>query len=84
MYHEVWRVEQSLLLRSNFHGVNTVRGGGLFICQSLPRALGTISSRELSGFSVGHLKGTGGTIPEAKRVPGGLLKPTTKRQWYYS
>src|SRR5258708_10666545 len=27
----------------------------------------------LGGFSVGHLRGTGGTIPEAKRVPGGLL-----------
>src|SRR5258707_3771017 len=27
----------------------------------------------LSGLSVGHRRGTGGTIPEAKRVPGGLL-----------
>ena len=27
----------------------------------------------LSEITVGHLRGGGGTIPEAKRVPGGLL-----------
>jgi tricorn protease len=35
--------------------------------------LNYIFQEMLSGFSVGHLRGTGGTIPEAKRVPGGLL-----------
>ena len=27
----------------------------------------------LGAFSVGHLRGTGGAIPEAQAVPGGLL-----------
>ena len=35
--------------------------------------LNYIFQEMLSGFSVGHLRGNGGAIPEARRVPGGLL-----------
>ncbi len=35
--------------------------------------LNYIFQEMLSAFSVGHLRGNGGQIPEAKHVPGGLL-----------
>jgi tricorn protease len=35
--------------------------------------LNYIFQEMLGGFSVGHLRGNGGVIPEAKKVPGGLL-----------
>jgi tricorn protease len=77
MYHEVWRVERSYFYDPNFHGVNTVEEEKRLepYVQSIASRsdLNYIFQEMLSGFSVGHLRGTGGTIPEAKRVPGGLL-----------
>ncbi len=35
--------------------------------------LNYIFQEMLGAFSVGHLRGNGGRIPEAKHVPGGLL-----------
>jgi tricorn protease len=77
MYHEVWRVERAYFYDPNFHGVNTVEEEKRFepYVQSIAARsdLNYIFQEMLSGFSVGHLRGTGGAIPEAKRVPGGLL-----------
>ncbi len=77
MYHEVWRVERAYFYDTNFHGVNTVEEEKRFepYVQSIASRsdLNYIFQEMLSGFSVGHLRGTGGEIPEAKRVPGGLL-----------
>ena len=77
MYHEVWRVERSYFYDPNFHGVNTVEEEKRLepYVQSIASRsdLNYIFQEMLSGFSVGHLRGTGGAIPEAKKVPGGLL-----------
>jgi tricorn protease len=77
MYHEVWRVERAYFYDPNFHGVDTVAEEKRFepYVQSIASRtdLNYIFQEMLGGFSVGHLRGGGGAIPEAKRVPGGLL-----------
>ena len=77
MYHEVWRVERAYFYDPHFHGVDTVAEEKRFepYVQSIASRtdLNYIFAEMLSGFSVGHLRGNGGQIPEAKRVPGGLL-----------
>ncbi len=77
MYHEVWRIERAFFYDPNFHGVNTVAEEKRFepyvASVSSRTDLNYIFQEMLSGFSVGHLRGNGGAIPEAKRVPGGLL-----------
>jgi tricorn protease len=77
MYHEVWRVERAYFYDPNFHGVNTVaeeKKYEPYVAAIASRTdLNYIFAEMLSGFSVGHLRGNGGQIPEAKRVPGGLL-----------
>ena len=77
MYHEVWRVERAFFYDPNFHGVDTVAEEKRFepYVQSIASRtdLNYVFQEMLSGFSVGHLRGNGGAIPEARRVPGGLL-----------
>ena len=77
MYHEVWRIERAYFYDPNFHGTNTVEDEKRFepYVQSIAsRAdLNYIFQEMLSAFSVGHLRGNGGAIPDAKHVPGGLL-----------
>jgi tricorn protease len=77
MYHEVWRIERAYFYDPNFHGVDTVAEEKRFepYVQSIAARsdLNYIFQEMLSGFSVGHLRGTGGAIPEAKKIPGGLL-----------
>ena len=77
MYHEVWRIERAFFYDPHFHGVNTVAEEKRFepYVQSVSSRtdLNYIFQEMLSGFSVGHLRGNGGAIPEARRVPGGLL-----------
>jgi tricorn protease len=77
MYHEVWRVERAYFYDTNFHGVDIVEEEKRFepyVASIAARSdLNYIFQEMLSGFSVGHLRGTGGTIPEARRVTGGLL-----------
>jgi tricorn protease len=77
MYHEVWRIERAYFYDPNFHGVNTVADEKKFepYVESIASRtdLNYIFQEMLSGFSVGHLRGNGGQIPEAKRIPGGLL-----------
>ena len=77
MYHEVWRIERAYFYDSNFHGTNTVADEKKYepyVESIASRAdLNYIFQEMLSAFSVGHLRGTGGQIPDAKKVPGGLL-----------
>jgi tricorn protease len=77
MYHEVWRVERAYFYDPNFHGVDTVAEERRFepYVQAIAARsdLNYIFQEMLGGFSVGHLRGSGGAIPEAKKVPGGLL-----------
>jgi tricorn protease len=77
MYHEVWRIERAYFYDPNFHGTPTKEDE-----QRLEPYVQSIASRAdlnyifqemLTAFSVGHLRGNGGAIPEAKHLPGGLL-----------
>ncbi len=77
MYREVWRIESAYFYDSKFHGVNIQEAE-----QTYAQYVKTIASRAelnyifqemLGEFSVGHMRGGGGTIPNPKRVPGGLL-----------
>ncbi len=77
MYHEVWRIERAYFYDPSFHGTDTVADEHHFepyVASIASRAdLNYIFQEMLGAFSVGHLRGNGGEIPEAKKVPGGLL-----------
>jgi len=77
MYHEVWRVERAYFYDADYHGVKADADEKRFepwVQSIASRAdLNYIFQEMLSAFSVGHLRGNGGEIPEAKHVPGGLL-----------
>lgn len=77
MYHEVWRIERAYFYNAHFNGADTQaleRKYEPYVASIASRAdLNYIFQEMLSAFSVGHLRGTGGAIPEAPRVPGGLL-----------
>ncbi|HYL78019.1 MAG TPA: PDZ domain-containing protein, partial [Bryobacteraceae bacterium] len=77
MYREVWRIERSYFYDPNLHGVNAADGE-----KEYEKYLDSLASRAdlnyifkelLSEFTVGHMRGGGGNIPQAKTVPGGLL-----------
>lgn len=77
MYHEVWRIERAYFYNPEFNGVDTVADEKRFepYVQSIAsRAdLNYIFQEMLGAFSVGHLRGNGGAIPDARQIPGGLL-----------
>ena len=77
MYHEVWRIERAFFYDPNFHGLNTVameREYEPYLEGVRSRSdLNYIFQEMLGSFTVGHLRGGGGTIPSGARVPGGLL-----------
>ena len=77
MYHEVWRIERAYFYDPNFHGVDTVaeekRLGPYAAAIQSRTDLNYVFQEMLTGFSVGHLRGSGGAIPSAVKVPGGLL-----------
>ena len=77
MYHEVWRIERSYFYDPKFHGAPTVadeRRYEPYVASIASRAdLNYVFQDMLGEFSVGHLRGNGGAIPRARRVPGGLL-----------
>ena len=77
MYHEVWRSERAYFYDPNYHGAHTVadeRRYEPYVASIASRAdLNYVFQDMLGEFSVGHLRGTGGAIPRAHRVPGGLL-----------
>ena len=77
MFHEIWRIERAYFYDPHFHGVDTVAEE-----QRLAPYVDSIQARVdlnylfqemLTGFSIGHLRGYGGAIPAAHKVPGGLL-----------
>lgn len=77
MYHDAWRIEKSYFYDPNLHGVNSADSEKEF-----EKYLDSLSSRSdlnyifhemLGEITSGHLRGGGGNIPEAKKVPGGLL-----------
>jgi tricorn protease len=77
MYREVWRIERSYFYDPNYHGAPTVadeRRYEPYVASIASRAdLNYVFQEMLGEFSVGHLRGNGGAIPRARRVPGGLL-----------
>jgi len=77
MYHEVWRIERAYFYDPHFHGVDTVakeKELEPYVAAIQARAdLNYVFQEMLSGFSVGHLRGSGGAIAEPDKVPGGLL-----------
>src|SRR5580658_4372250 len=77
MYREVWRIQRAYFYDPHFHAVDTVaeekRLVPLIPAIQSRADLNYVFQEMLSGFSVGHLRGTGGAIPTAKKVPGGLL-----------
>ncbi len=77
MYHEVWRIERAYFYNPDYNGVKMDQDEKRFepwVQSIASRAdLNYIFQEMLSAFSVGHLRGNGGEIPEAKHVPGGLL-----------
>ncbi len=77
MYHEVWQVERSYFYDPSFHGVDTFSAEekySPYLKSIASRAdLNYLFQEMLMPFSVGHLRGSGGTIPGAAKVQGGLL-----------
>jgi tricorn protease len=77
MYHEVWRIERAYFYDPNFHGASTIadeRRYEPYVASIASRAdLNYVFQEMLGAFSVGHLRGSGGAIPRARRVAGGLL-----------
>ena len=77
MYHEVWRIERASFYDPNFHGFDTVAAEkrlAPYVAAIQSRAdLNYVFQEMLTGFSVGHLRGSGGAIPAAQKVAGGLL-----------
>jgi tricorn protease len=77
MYREVWRIERAYFYDPHFHGAATVEEEKHFepyVAAIASRAdLNYIFQEMLGPFSVGHLRGNGGTIPRARHIGGGLL-----------
>jgi tricorn protease len=77
MYHEVWRIERAYFYDPHFHGTDTEAQEKKFepyVDAIAARAdLNYIFQEMLGAFSVGHLRGHGGRIPEGEHVSGGLL-----------
>lgn len=77
MYHEVWNIERSFFYDPHYHGVDTVAAEKQFepyLDQLESRSdLNYIFQEMLGSFTVGHLRGGGGTMPTPTRIEGGLL-----------
>ncbi len=77
MYREVWRIQRAYFYDPGFHGLDI----DAHEKRLAPYAAGVLSRGDLNyvfqemltGLSVGHLRGFGGAVPSARRVPGGLL-----------
>ena len=77
MYQEVWRIERSFFYDPHFHGVDIDAAEKAYepYLDGLEARtdLNYIFQEMLGDFTVGHLRGGGGTFPTPTRVPGGLL-----------
>src|ERR1035438_1662369 len=70
MFHEIWQVERSFFYDPHYHGVDPTAEEAKY-----KPYLDEVGSRSdlkhlfqemLGEFSIGHLRGTGGTIPDRK------------------
>jgi tricorn protease len=77
MFHEIWQVERSFFYDPHYHGVDTVAAEAKYkpyLDEVGSRSdLNYLFQEMLGDFSIGHLRGIGGTIPHPNHVPGGLL-----------
>ena len=77
MFREVWRIERAYFYDPGFHGLDTnatEKAYQPYVDGLQSRAdLNYVFQEMLTGLSVGHLRGTGGAIPSADKVPRGLL-----------
>jgi tricorn protease len=77
MFHEVWRIERAYFYDPAFHGFDTAaeekRVAPLLAGVQSRADLNYVFQEMLTGFSVDHLRGSGGAIPAAPKVMGGLL-----------
>jgi len=77
MFHEVWQIERSYFYDPHYHGVDPIAEEAKY--KPYLEELGSRSDlnylfQEMLGdFSIGHLRGSGGTIPHPDQVRGGLL-----------
>jgi tricorn protease len=77
MVHEVWQIERSFFYDPHYHGVDTVAAEAKYkpyLAEVGARSdLNYLFQEMLGDFSIGHLRGNGGTIPHPHHVAGGLL-----------
>ncbi|MBI4873201.1 MAG: PD40 domain-containing protein [Acidobacteria bacterium] len=77
MYREVWRIQRDFFYDPGLHGLNleaAKKKYEVYLDGLASRAdLNYLFDEMLGEISVGHLYVRGGTAPEIKRVPGGLL-----------
>ena len=77
MFHEIWQIERSFFYDPHYHGVDTVAEETKYepyLDEVGSRSdLNYLFQEMLGDFSIGHLRGAGGTIPHPNQVPGGLL-----------
>lgn len=76
-YHEIWQIERSYFYDPHYHGVNPDVEEAKYkpyLDEVGSRSdLNYLFQEMLGDFSIGHLRGSGGTIAHPNRVPGGLL-----------
>jgi tricorn protease len=77
MFHEIWQIERSFFYDPHYHGVDPVAGETKYrpyLEEVGSRSdLNYLFQEMLGDFSIGHLRGSGGTIPRPNQVRGGLL-----------
>ena len=77
MFREIWQIERSFFYDPHYHGVDTVAEETKYepyLDEVGSRSdLNYLFQEMLGDFSIGHLRGAGGTIPHPNQVPGGLL-----------
>jgi tricorn protease len=77
MFHEIWQIERSFFYDPHYHGVDPNAEEakyGPYLDQVGSRSdLNYLFQEMLGDFSIGHLRGNGGTIPHPNQVRGGLL-----------
>ncbi len=77
MFHEIWQIERSFFYDPHYHGVDTVAAEAKYkpyLAEVGARSdLNYLFQEMLGDFSIGHLRGNGGTIPHPHHVAGGLL-----------
>ncbi|HEX5736029.1 MAG TPA: PDZ domain-containing protein [Blastocatellia bacterium] len=77
MYRETWRIERDFFYAPNYHGLDikaTEKKYEPYVASLAHRAdLNYLFQEMLGELTVGHLYVQGGDVPNARRVPGGLL-----------